>query len=60
MAQERGLNMTRLSMEVKVDFNTLKKLIRDPHRDVSFYTLVRIAEGLDIDLCELFEKEPDN
>jgi len=60
IAQERGLNMTQLSMEVKVDFKTIKTLFRNPHHDIRFYTLVRIAEGLNIDLCELFEKEPDN
>jgi DNA-binding Xre family transcriptional regulator len=60
VAQEHGLNMTQLSLEVKIDFNTIKALFRDPHRDVRFHTLIRIAEGLNIDLCELFEKEPDN
>ena len=52
--------MTQLSMEVRVDFKTIKTLFRNSHHDVRFHTLVRIAEGLDIDLCDLFEKEPDS
>lgn len=60
IAQEYGLNMTQLSMEVRVDFKTIKTLFRNSHHDVRFHTLVRIAEGLDIDLCDLFEKEPDS
>lgn len=57
IAQEKGLNMSQLSRQTGVDFTTIKTMFRNPHYNARIYTIVRIAEGIDVPLCDLFERE---
>jgi transcriptional regulator with XRE-family HTH domain len=59
IAQEKGLNMSQLSRQTGVDFTTIKTMFRNPHYNARIMTLVRIAEGVGVDLCTLFEQETD-
>ncbi len=43
-----------------VDFKTVKRLYRDPYRDVNISTLVKIAKTLKVTVNDLIEEEDDN
>jgi DNA-binding Xre family transcriptional regulator len=55
LALERGFNQSTLSRAANVDFKTVQRLFRDPYRDVSISTLVKIAWALDVPLSDLVE-----
>ncbi len=55
LALERGFNQSTLSRAANVDFKTIQRLFRDPYRDVSISTIVKIAWALDISLTDLIE-----
>ncbi len=55
LALERGFNQSTLSRTANVDFKTIQRLFRDPYRDVSISTLVKIAWALDVPLSDLVE-----
>jgi hypothetical protein len=38
-----------------IDFKTVKRLFRDPYRDVAISTLVKIAWALDVSVADLVE-----
>jgi len=59
VARSLGYNQAQLSRKAGLDYKTVQKLFRDPYHNVEFHVLVRIAEGLDIPLSDLYEKEPD-
>lgn len=58
-AEAKGFNQSSLSRAANVDFKTVKRLFRDPYRDIAVSTLVKIARALKVDLSELIEVEPD-
>ena len=55
LALERGFNQSTLSRTANVDFKTIQRLFRDPYRDVSISTVVKIAWALDVSLTDLIE-----
>jgi DNA-binding Xre family transcriptional regulator len=55
LALERGFNQSTLSRAANVDFKTVQRLFRDPYRDVSISTLIKIAWALDVPLSDLVE-----
>ena len=55
LAIERGFNQSTLSRAANVDFKTIQRLFRDPYRDVSISTVVKIAWALDVQLADLLE-----
>ena len=55
IALERGFNQSTLSRAANVDFKTIQRLFRDPYRDVSLSTIVKIAWALNISLNDLIE-----
>jgi transcriptional regulator with XRE-family HTH domain len=55
LALERGFNQSTLSRAANVDFKTIQRLFRDPYRDVSVSTVVKIAWALDVPLTTLIE-----
>lgn len=36
VAKEKGVNMSQLSRKSDVSFNTVKRLFKDPYRDVKY------------------------
>jgi DNA-binding Xre family transcriptional regulator len=44
-----------LSRKADVDFKTVQRLFRDPTRDISVSTLVKIARALKVDVNDLLE-----
>jgi DNA-binding Xre family transcriptional regulator len=55
VALERGFNQSTLSRAANVDFKTVQRLFRDPYRDISLSTLIKIAWALDTPLNDLIE-----
>jgi DNA-binding Xre family transcriptional regulator len=60
LAIERGFNQSSLSRYAMVDFKTVKRLYRNPYRDVNISTLVKIAKVLKITVNDLIEEVEDN
>jgi DNA-binding Xre family transcriptional regulator len=55
VATQRGFNQSSLSRAANVDFKTVKRIFRDPTRDVSVSTVVKIAWALNVSLSDLLE-----
>ncbi|MBA2285578.1 MAG: helix-turn-helix transcriptional regulator [Ktedonobacteraceae bacterium] len=55
LAEEKGFNQSSLSRKANVDFKTIQRLFRDPYRDISVSTLVKIARALKVDMHDLVE-----
>jgi DNA-binding Xre family transcriptional regulator len=55
IALERGFNQSTLSRVANVDFKTIQRLFRDPYRDVTISTIVKIAWALNVSLNDLIE-----
>ncbi len=60
IAQAQGYNQSTLSRKADVDFNTVKRLFRDPYRDVSISTLYKLSKALRVPLDSLIEEIPDD
>ena len=58
VAQEKGFSMNSLSRASNISFNNIKKLYRDPYKDVKLSTLEQISDALGVSVCDLFEKSP--
>lgn len=56
-AQKQGYNQSTLARKADIDFNTAKRLWRDPYRDVAISTLYRIARALHVSLDALIMEE---
>jgi DNA-binding Xre family transcriptional regulator len=57
VAEAKGFNQSSLSRYAMVDFKTVKRLFRDPYRDIAISTLVKIARALKVNISELIEVE---
>ncbi|TMB81307.1 MAG: helix-turn-helix transcriptional regulator [Chloroflexi bacterium] len=59
IAESQGFNQSTLARKADVDFNTVKRVFRNPYRDVSISTLYRLSKALRVSLDELIEEIPD-
>jgi len=59
VAISQGFNQSTLSRRSDVDFKTIKRLFRDPYRDVALSTIYKVAKALKTPLDELIEELPD-
>jgi transcriptional regulator with XRE-family HTH domain len=59
IAESKGFNQSSLARAANVDFKTVKRVFRDPYRDIAVSTLVKIARALKVDLSELIDVEPE-
>ena len=55
IAESKGFNMSQLSRASDVSFNTVKRLWKDPYREVTTTTLERLAKALGVPTSELIE-----
>jgi transcriptional regulator with XRE-family HTH domain len=58
IAESKGYNMSSLSRASDVSFNTIKRIFRDPYKEVTTTTLERIAKALGVPTSELIEDVP--
>ena len=59
IAEEKGVNMAKLSRLADVGYTTVQVLFHDPFHDVSLYVLTRIAKALNVSICDLIEETDD-
>jgi DNA-binding Xre family transcriptional regulator len=59
VAQEKGINMSKLSRIADVSYNTVLAIYHDPYHDVSLYILDRLSQALKTPICDLIEQLPD-
>jgi DNA-binding Xre family transcriptional regulator len=59
-ADKRGLSMAKLSRISDVSYNTMQALFKHPHHDVSLYILDRIAQALNVSICDLIDETKEN
>jgi transcriptional regulator with XRE-family HTH domain len=59
IAEARGYNQSSLARKADVDFKTVKRIFRDPYRDVVISTLFKISRVLGVSLEDLVEEVPD-
>lgn len=60
IAEQKGINMTKLSQRSEVSFNTVKSIFKNPYRSVTTDTLERLAKVLGVSPLDLLEDTPDN
>jgi DNA-binding Xre family transcriptional regulator len=59
LAEERGLNMTKLSNKSDISFNTMKAIFRDPYKPITTIHLEKLAKALEVPIPDLFTIEED-
>lgn len=60
IAESQGYNQSSLARKADIDFKTVKRLFRDPYRDVAISTLYKISKALHIKIDELIEEVLDD
>ena len=60
IAEAKGFNMSSLSRASNVSFNTVKRIYRDPYKEVTTTTLERIGKALGVPTSQLIEDVPDD
>jgi DNA-binding Xre family transcriptional regulator len=60
VAESKGYNMSTLSREADVPFNTVRRAWRNPQYEIKLATLNRIAKTLGVTTADLIEDVPDN
>ena len=59
IAEAKGFNMSSLSRASDVSFNTIKRIFRNPYKEVTTTTLERIARALGVPTSILIEDVPE-
>jgi DNA-binding Xre family transcriptional regulator len=60
VAEAKGFNQSSLSRASDVSFNTVKRIFRDPYREITTTTLAKLAKALGVDPRELIDVVPDD
>jgi DNA-binding Xre family transcriptional regulator len=56
IAKAKAISMSKLSRLSDVSYDTIQQIYHTPFKDVNLSTLEKLAEALEIDVCDLFEK----
>jgi len=59
LAESRGLDRAKLARQADVTYETIHSLWRNPYRDVSMSTLLKIARALGVGVTDLYEEVED-
>jgi DNA-binding Xre family transcriptional regulator len=59
IAEAKGFNQSSLSRAADVHFSTVKRIFRDPYREVTSTTLDKVARALGVPICDLIEELPE-
>lgn len=60
IAEQKGFNQSSLSRAADISFNTVKRIYRDPYKEVTTTTLERLAKALGVSIADLIEELPDD
>ena len=59
LAEQKGFNISSLSRKADVGFSTVKRIFRDPYKEVTTTTLEKLARALGVPTADLIEDVPD-
>ncbi len=59
IAEAKKITMAKLSRMADINYNTIRAIYDDPHRDVAVTTLEKIAKALKVGITDLYEILPD-
>lgn len=59
VADDKGMNMSKLSRVSDVSFSTIKRIFNNPQKPVGIDTLHKIAKALGVSTSDLIEDVPD-
>lgn len=60
IAEAKGFNQSSLSRAADIHFMTIKRIYRNPYKEVTTTTLDKIARALKVSVCDLIEELPDD
>ena len=59
LAEQRGYSMGKLERLADLSHPTVRDIYRDPYKEVTTTTLVKLANALGVSVADLFIEEPD-
>lgn len=59
IAEAQGYNQSSLARKADIDFKTVKRLFRDPYRDIAISTLYKLSVALQVRIDDLIEEVVD-
>ena len=59
IAEAKKINMAKLSRMADVNYNTVRAIYDNPHRDVAVTTLEKLSKALKVKVTDLYEILPD-
>lgn len=59
VAESKGYNISTLSRASNVPFSTVRRVWKDPYREIKLTTLNKLAATLGVSTSELIEDVPD-
>ena len=60
LAEAQGLDRAKLARRADVTYQTVHNVWNNPYADVSIATLEKLAQALNRDVSELYERVEDN
>jgi transcriptional regulator with XRE-family HTH domain len=60
IAEQKGLSMGKLERLADLSHPTVRDIFRDPYKEVTSTTLVKLATALDVPVANLFEEVSDD
>jgi DNA-binding Xre family transcriptional regulator len=60
IATEKGISQNMIAHYGVVDVKTVRRLFREPHPDVSIYTLEKVARALGVKVRDLFVEDDED
>lgn len=58
-AERQGLNLSQLARKADIDARTLRRIYRDPTKEVSTLIVAKLARALNVASTDLIEDVPD-
>lgn len=59
IAEQKGMSMGKLERLADLSHPTVRDIFRDPYKEVTSTTLVKLATALGVPVADLFEEVPD-
>ena len=60
IAEQKGMSMGKLERLADLSHPTVRDIFRDPYKEVTTTTLVKLATALDVPVANLFEEVSDD
>jgi transcriptional regulator with XRE-family HTH domain len=60
IAEQKKMSMGKLERLADLSHPTIRDIFRNPYKEVTSTTLVKLATALDVPVAELFEEVPDD